>query len=158
MRDDTRASRIALQAQPLNISRQVYAIRDRESETTIGVPSWPAGFDFIRLRMTAEYSFFWRVRKPERLQLEITRADASRSVQWLVVQPNVSSEVWFYPWDGPDLANYFNADERRWRSGYRPPITRLRLLATPLDWVSLQPRAISIDAADAVRVVMAPKP
>ncbi len=51
----------------------------------------------------------------------------------------MSSEVWFYPWNQADLADYFAADESRWRSGPRPAITHLRLLVTPLDWVSAKP-------------------
>ncbi len=69
------------------------------------------GADFLRLRLTARYGPLWKLRKPERLQLEITRADGSRDLQSFVVEPNVSSEVWFYPWNQAELANYFAADE-----------------------------------------------
>ncbi|HUI82689.1 MAG TPA: hypothetical protein VL240_00615 [Candidatus Binatia bacterium] len=157
-RDDSRASRIALEAQPLGIPLRSYPISERSSATDLGSPGWPSGFDFIRLRITVRYSFWWKLRKPERLQLEIARADGSRDWQWLVVQPNVTSEVWFYPWSAPDLAGYFDADEKRWRPASRSAITGLRFLATPLDWVSQQPEAISIEAADAVRLVMPPRP
>jgi len=157
LRDDARASTIGFETQPLGLAPRTYAITERRSETDLGAPSWPAAYDFIRLRMTVHYSDWWRLRKPERLQLEIRRADGSRSVQWMILQPNVSGEVWFYPWDGPDLANYFKADVGQWRPAWRSPIVRLRLLATPLDWVSQQPDAISIESADAVRLVMAPQ-
>ncbi len=157
LRDDSRASRVALQAQSLAIPTRAYTINERISSTDLGTPNWPAGFDFVRLRMTAHYPIWWKLRKPERLQLEITRADGSRDVQWLILQPNLPSEVWFYPWDPPDLASYFNADEAQWRLSPRPAITRLRLLATPLDWVSQPPEAISIESADAVKVVMPPQ-
>jgi len=156
LRDDSRASRIALQAQPLGFPLRTYAISERSSATDLGPPNWPAGFDFIRLRMTVRYPIWWKLRKPERLQLEITRADGSHDVQWLLVQPNVPSDVWFYAWDGSDLANYFNADESQWRPSAKTAITNLRLLASPLDWVSVQPESITIDGADAVRVTMAP--
>ncbi len=156
LRDDSRASRIAMQAEPLGLPLRTYPIGERSSATSIGSPSWPRWLDFIRLRMTVHYPIWWKLRKPERLQLEITRADGTRDVQWFVVQPNVPSEVWFYPWDAPDLASYFTADEKQWRLSSRPPIASLRLLATPLDWVSQQPDAISIESADAVRLAMAP--
>jgi hypothetical protein len=74
-----------------------------------------------------------------------------------LVEPNVPSEVWFYPWDDADLAPYFKADETLWRIDRRPAITRLRLSITPMDWISQQPDSISIDAADAVTFTMPDK-
>jgi len=153
-RDDSRSSRISLQSQPLGLPLKTYAIDTRDSTTSLGAPNWPAGFDFIRLRMTVRYSFWWKLRKPERLQLEITRADGSRDLQWFILQPNSPTDVWFYPWQGPDLARYFDGDEGQWRPTPKPAITNLRIFATPLDWVSLQPQSITIEAADAVRLSM----
>jgi hypothetical protein len=152
LRDDSRASRIALQAQSLSLPTRPYIIYERSSVTDIGSPNWPSGFDFIRLRMTIRYPAWWKLRKPERLQLEITRADGSRHLQWLIVEPNVATDVWIYPWEPSGLANYFNADEDQWRLSARPAVTHLRLLASPLDWVSVQPESISIESADAVRL------
>jgi hypothetical protein len=156
-RDDSRASRIALQAQPLGLPARSYPIDERSSATALGAPNWPQGFDFIRLRISVHYPFWWKLRKPERLQLEITRANGTRDIQWFVVQPDVSTEVWFYPWSGPDLARYFEADESQWRLSPRPAITDLRILATPLDWVSQQPESIVVESADAVRLAMSPQ-
>jgi len=152
LRDDSRASQIELHAESLGLPVKSYAIDERSSTTDLGFLNWPAGFDFIRLRVIVRYPIWWKLRKPERLQLEITRADGSRNLQWLIVEPNLSTDVWVYPWEPSDLADYFNADENQWRPSTRPAITRLRLLATPLDWVSLQPESISIEAADAVRL------
>ncbi len=153
-RDDSRAARISMQVQPLGLVAQTYPITQRSSTTDLGSPNWPSGFDFLRLRLTVHYPVWWKLRKPERLQLEINRADGTRDFQWLLVQPNVSSEVWFYPWDAPDLAAYFDADESQWRMNSRSAITSLRLWATPLDWVSQQPDAITLEAADAVRITL----
>src|SRR5579862_1042747 len=157
LRDDSRASRIILQAQPLGLPQRSYAVNERSSTTDIGAPNMPAGFDFIRFRMTVRYPLWWKLRKPERLQLEVTRADGSRVVQWFLAQPNVSNELWFYPWEQPELANYFSADESQWRLTPRSSIVQLRVLATPLDWVSQQPEAIMIEAADAVKLTMPPQ-
>ncbi len=157
VKDDSRAARISLQPLPLTVAAQSYPIRERNSEVDLGDPLWPSdGADFLRLRLTARYGPLWKLRKPERLQLEITRADGSRDLQSFVVEPNVSSEVWFYPWNQADLANYFAADESRWRSSSRPAITHLRLLVTPLDWVSQQPDSIAIESAEAIRFAMNP--
>ena len=153
LKDDARAEKISLQSLPLVVPAKSYSTRDRSSEIDLGDPAWPAdGADFLRLRLTVRYGPEWKLRKPERLQLEITRADGSRGVQSFVVEPNVSSEVWFYPWNQADLARYFDSDEGHWRVSPRPAITRIRLLATPLDWVSLPPDSVVIESADAVRI------
>ncbi len=157
-RDDSRADRIAMQAQPLGLAQKTYPIGERESVTNLGAPDWPSGYDFVRLRLKVHYPLWWKLRKPERLELEIIRADGSRDVQWMVLPPNTSTEVWFYPWNAPDLAAYFNADPTQWRPRSRPSIVGLRLISTPLDWVSQQPEALSIEGADAVRLVMGAQP
>ena len=156
-RDDSRASRITMQTQSLGLAAQTYAISQRSSTTDLGSPNWPGGFDFLRLRLTVHYPLWWKLRKPERLQLEISRADGSREFQWMLVQPNVATDVWFYPWEAPDLAEYFSADEKQWRPNARSAIIGLRLWATPLDWVSQQPEAITVEAADAVRLSLSPQ-
>jgi hypothetical protein len=153
-RDDSRTTRISMQAQPLGLAAQTYPITERSSATDLGVPNWPSHADFLRLRLTVRYGALWKVRKPERMQVEITRADGSQTLQWFVLPPNVSTEIWFYPWSSPDLAHYFDADESHWRLNPRSAITRLRLIATPLDWVSQTPDAITIESADAVWLAM----
>ena len=152
LRDDARAARISMQSRPLAIAAQTFPIRKRSSTLDLGAPAWPSGdADFLRLRLTVRYSFWWKLRKPERLQLEITRADGSRDLRSFIVEPNTESEVWFFPWSESDLACYFDADETHWRAGPRPAITNLRLWTTPLDWVSVQPDAVIVQAVDAVK-------
>jgi hypothetical protein len=155
-RDDSRADRISMQARPLLVAAKSFAIHDRNSVLDLGDPAWPVeGGDFLRLRVNVHYGPLLKLRKPERLQLEITRADGSHDVRAFVVEPNRLSDVWIYPWNEPDLAHYFDADEIQWRTATRPAITQLRLLATPVDWVSQQPDSIVIESADAVTVSMA---
>jgi hypothetical protein len=153
-RDDSRVSRISMQSQPLGLAAQTYTITERSSTIELGSPNWPAHADFLRLRLMVRYSALWKLRKPERMQVEITRADGSQTLQWFVLAPNVSTEVWFYPWSAPDLVHYFDAVEGHWRPNPRSAITRLRLIATPLDWVSQTPHAITLEAADAVTLTM----
>jgi hypothetical protein len=153
LKDDSRAARISVQALPLVVVAQSHPIRERSSAVDLGDPAWPIdGADFLRLRLTVHYGPLWKLRKPERLQLEISRTDGTRDLQAFVVEPNVTSEVWFFPRNPADLARYFDADESRWRSSPHPAITHLRLLLTPLDWVSQQPDSIVIESADAVRM------
>ena len=155
LRDASRAARIAMQEYPLALPARSYPIPQPETTIDLGAPEWPAGgADFLRLRLRVRYSSLWKLRKPERLQLEITRADGSRSLRTFVVEPNVSSELWFYPWDEADLTRYFDADDSRWRASYRPAVTNLRLMATPLDWFSQKAQSITLESADAVRFSM----
>ncbi len=154
LRDDSRATRISMQPRPLGLAAQNYPVHERSSVMDLGVPEWPAGTDFLRLRLTVRYGFWWKLRKPERLQLEITRADGSSELRWFIAQPNVPTDVWFYPWSPPDLVHYLDADDSLWRTTPRPSIIRLRILATPLDWVSVTPDSIVVEAADAVRLGM----
>lgn len=154
-RDDSNAVRIAMRLHPLTVAKRSYPIRTRRFQVDLGDPGWPAeNVDFLRLRLTVHYSFWWRSRKPARLMLDIERADLSHAQKAFIVKPNGSSEVWFYPWDDAELSQYFNPDVNQWRLGPRPAITHLRLLVMPLDWVSVQPDTIEVQAADAVRVSM----
>ena len=145
-----------MQPQTLGLAAQTFPIHERSSVVDLGVPDWPAGADFLRLRLTVRYSFWWKLRKPERMQLEITRADGSSELRWFILQPNVPTDVWFYPWSPPDLVHYLDGGESHWRNTPRPSITGLRIQATPLDWVSVTPDAIALEAADAVRLEMNP--
>jgi hypothetical protein len=154
-RDDSRSARITSYVRPLNAVLQTYPVRKRSSILDLGEIVWPSdSADFVRLRIKAHYSLWWKLRKPARLVLEIEHADGSFSQKPFIVEPNVSSEVWFYPWDDAELAPFFDADETHWRTGSRPAVTRLRLQVMPLDWVSVQPDAIEVQSADAVRMSM----
>jgi len=156
LRDDSRTARISMQAQTLGLAAQTFPLRQRSSVVDLGVPNWTAGADFLRLRLTVRYGCWWKVRKPENMQLEITHADGSSELRGFIAQPNVSNELWLYPWSQADLANYLDADESHWRTTPRPAITRLHIVATPLDWVSVAPDAIVLEGAVSVRIDMRP--
>jgi hypothetical protein len=156
LRDDSRAGQILMQPRTLGLAARTFPIHERSSVVDLGTPNWPAGADFLRLRLTIRYGFWWKLRKPENVKLEITRADGSRELRWFFAQPNVSSEIWVYPWSQVDLAHYLDADETHWRTTPRPAITRLRIVATPWDWVSVTPDAIVLEAAESVRINMRP--
>jgi hypothetical protein len=156
VRDDARASKITEQTYPLGLPAKTYDVDQANTTINLGAPQWPAGdADFLRLRLKAQYSPLWKLRKPEELQLEITRADGSRSLRRFVIEPGVATDVWFYPWDEADLMRYFDGNESRWRSANRPAITNLRLVVTPLDWFSQKMSSVSVEAADAVKFQLA---
>ena len=151
-RDDSRKAGIAMEIQPLGLEAKSYPVLQRNPAIDLGAPIWPVGpVDFLRLRLNVRYSALWKLRKPERMQLEISRADGSRELKSFVLPPNVSTDIWFYPWSDADLGNYFEADEARWRPSHRTAITELRLLMTPFDWVSQTPQAVTLESAGAVR-------
>jgi hypothetical protein len=162
VRDNSRAAQISLQPLPLQVKAQRYPIKERISVIDLGQQAWPGdGADFLRLRLTVHYDPLWQLRKPEQLQLEIARTDGSLELRPFVIEPNVPSDIWFYPWNDLDLSSYFAADESHWRSGLRPPVTHLRLWVTPLDWFSQRPDWVQIESASAVRAhlsALAPRP
>ncbi len=154
-RDDSRDGRITMTTHPLLRQQTSFPVTDRESMLDLSTPDWPAGgADFLRLRLKINYGLLWKLRKPEQMQLEITRADGSRELKTFIAEPNVTTEVWIYPWTEEQLGNYFQADESLWRQESRSAIVGLRLFLTPLDWVSETPQSVTIEAADAVRFDM----
>jgi len=156
-RDDSRPSRITMDAQPLNIPSRTYPVRGRNAHVDLGSLAWPvSGADFLRLRLTVHYSAWWKLRKPALLMLEIEHPDAIYETKAFLIEPNVSSEVWLYPGDETELVQYFSADENQWRMGPRSSITSLQLLVAPYDWVSVQPDSIDVEAADAITFAMKP--
>lgn len=148
-----RPTRFDMVAQPIGPPRVNYRIHKRSVLLDIGPISWPAdGADFLRLRLTIRYGVCLRLRKPQRLQLEITRSDGSHELRSFVVRPNVPSAVWIFPWDEDGLAAYFRGTEAQWRSDPRPSVSYLRLWVSPLDWVSCVPESLDIEAVEAVRL------
>ena len=100
-RDDSRATSIQLQEQSLDLPQRTYEVQKRSSAIDLGSPNWPSGYDFIHLRLTVRYSAWWRLRKPERLELEISRADGTRDLQWMIAPPNVATDYGFIPGTRP---------------------------------------------------------
>lgn len=140
-------------SQTLGLQPQTWPIHTRSTLLDLGSTAWPAdGADFLCLRLNVRYPFWWRLRKPQRMQLEITRSDGTHDLKSFIVPPNVSSRAWFFPWSEPDLANYFSRDEGQWRAGPRPAVIHLRLWVTPLDWMSQVPESVTLESAEAVRL------
>ena len=151
LRDDARASKITEQTYSLGLPAKMYEIDQSNTTIDLGSAQWPTnGPDFLRLRLKANYSPLWKLRKPEQMQLEISRADGSKSLRTFVIEPGKATDVWFYPWDESDLSRYFDADESRWRPSYRPAVTGLKLVITPMDWFSQKMSSIELQSADAV--------
>ena len=50
------------------------------------------------------------------------------------------------------MARYFSADKSQWHSPSRPAPTKLQLLITPFDWISVVPNRVTVESIEAVRV------
>ena len=88
VRDSARKASISMKELSLGIPARTYAIEQPDAAIDLGAPAWPnADADFLRLRMKVRYGPLWKLRKPERVQLEITRADGSRSLRTFVIEP-----------------------------------------------------------------------
>ena len=112
VRDESRAPRISLETESLGLAAQTFPVRERTSVTDLGATNCPADADFLRLRLTVRYGVWWKIRKPEKMQLEVTWADGNKELRWFIVQPNVSNDIWLYPWKAGDLVRYLDADEK----------------------------------------------
>ena len=153
-KDNTRALKISQESQPLGLIPHTYPITKRSSLLDLGEISWPSqGADFLWLKVNVRYPMTWKLRKPQRLQMEISRSDGSRELRTFLAIPNLRSEVWIYPWDESRLTRYFESDEKKW-SVVAPAITHLRLWVTPLDWVSQVTKSLTLEDARAVRISM----
>lgn len=155
VRDDARAGQISLQMRPLGVPSSTFAVTSRESEFDLGMVGTASRADFLRLTITVHYPPWWHLCKPQQMQLQVARADGSREALDLVLLPNMTSQVWIYPWNPAELANYFASNQATWRSSARSGIVSLHLLSAPLDWASLRPDWIRIEAVDAVTVLQA---
>jgi hypothetical protein len=152
VREDQRTNSISLKSISLGLSTQYMPIHKRATLLDLGEVAWPTEADFLHLRIEVHYSFWWKLRKPQRLQLEITYAGGSRELKSFVVEPNQWNDVWFYPWQESDLVKYFQPDQSLWRSPARPALTHLRLWVTPFDWISAVPDFVCISSAEAVEL------
>lgn len=156
VRDDGRTGKISEESQPLGLVTHTYRIAKRSSLLDLGDITWPSqGADLLWLKVNVQYPMAWKFRKPQRLQLEISRFDGTVELRSFLAMPNASSEVWIYPWDESQLSRYFESDEKRW-GVVGPSLTHLRLWVTPLDWVSQVPTSITLEDARAVRLTMRP--
>ena len=110
----------------------------------------PPDMDFLRLRITVRYPLWWRLLKPSQAFIEIQREDASYSIFPVLVRPNVSHEVWIYPWDDSQLEYYFAPNPETWRKGDRPAITAIRVRFEPWDFMSVAPLEMSVQGFSAI--------
>ncbi len=158
VRDDARAGSISIQTRSLDVPSRTFAVTAQDSEFDLGMVETASRADFLRLTLTVHYPLWWHLCKLQQMKLEVARADGSREALYLVLPPNTSTQVWVYPWNPPDLANYFDSNEAMWRNPARSGIVGLRLLSGPLDWASLRPDWIRVEAVDAITVSMAQTP
>ncbi|MGC2109743.1 MAG: hypothetical protein WA655_09510, partial [Candidatus Korobacteraceae bacterium] len=152
-RDDSREQHLAFTEEKIADAPGAVRITKRQTWIDLGQPRWPAaGADFLKLRVRVNYAPWWKLRKPSALALILTFADRSWQMVYVVVEPNRDSEVWVYPGQSKEMGDYFSNDGSQWPVS-RPP-TRIKLLITPFDWISVAPESVNVEAVDAVRVRM----
>ncbi len=110
-----------------------------------------ADVDLLRLQLIVHYPLSWHFRKPWRLAVLVYLANGTRTWTYAVLPPNRVAEVWVSPWQ-PNLGSYFSPNDRDWNARIRPPISRIRLVISPMDWISLKPSSISVRSLDAVKL------
>jgi hypothetical protein len=150
-RDDTRDRRLTFTEESITDPLGTVRVTKRETWLDLGSIHWPAaGADFLTFRVRVDYPFWWKLRKPSSLAVLIHYADRSWRLVSFVVEPNHDSEVWVYPGRTKDMGGYFSDDASQWPA-VSPP-TRLAVLITPFDWVSVSPQSVTIEAVNAVRL------
>jgi hypothetical protein len=150
-RDATRDQRLAFTEEKIAEAPGTVRITKRQTWVDLGQIHWPAaGADFLKFRFRVDYAPWWKLRKPSSLAMVMSFADRSWQLAYFVAEPNHDSEVWVYPGDPKQEGGYFSSDDSRWPAG-SPPI-RVKLLITPLDWISVSPESVSVEEVDAVRV------
>jgi len=128
-------------------------VQKRKTSLDLGAIHWPAdGADFLKLRLRVNYPPWWRLRKPSCLTLQLSFANGSEKWLQFVIEPNRPAEVWIYPWKDQEMGRYFSANEADWPREGRSPLTRLGLLITPFDWISVVPTSVKVESVAAVRI------
>jgi len=110
----------------------------------------PPDMDLLRLRITVQYPFWWRFSKPSHTFVEIVREDGSYSSLPILVRPNRPHEIWIYPWEDRQLANYLAPNVETWRIGDRAPIKQLRLRFETMDFLSVTPVKMVVNDLSAI--------
>lgn len=153
LRDDSREGRVRLTPQEIGEPPAAIAIDKRSTTVDLGQLTWPSqGADFLKLRLRVDYPVWWRMRKPSCLTLKMSFADGSQKALQFVLQPDQISDIWIYPWQEEEMGRYFGADQNQWRAPNRPAPTKLELLVTPFDWISVVPNRVTVESIAAVRV------
>ena len=153
--DDTRAARLTFAGTSIAEPSGSVAVAGEGAAIRLGPVHWPTtGADFVKLRLRVEYPPWWRIRKPSAIALNISFNDGTKKTIAFVVQPNHTSDVWFYPWDDRSMVGYFSPNPALWKLGTRASLTDITLTIVPFDWISVFPKSVTIQSIDAIRLGM----
>jgi len=121
-------------------------------EIPLPVSSLGDDWDFIKIKLRANYPVWWKLLKPSIfvVWLHFDRgADGSIPA---IVQPDHPYEIWIYPGEQAVLANYFSPDASQWRPTARRRLQSLSLQSLPIDWISVTPSRITIQDVQTVKL------
>jgi hypothetical protein len=150
VRDENRAMRIRQQATVLDGVERSVAITTNPQTIDLGPVRWPQGAEFLRLRINAHYSAFWKFRKPADLVVELDLADGSSKRTFVVIPPNTAFDAWIYPWDEPSLGKFLDPLEANWRGAVGPPVVRIKIIVEKKDWISARPKRVTVLGAEGI--------
>lgn len=140
-----RQRRWNMRTTPLALNPLAQTIRLNKDLVVASSLRWPADADFLRLRVTVQYPFWWKLSKPSNALIELRRGDGSYVAIPVLIPPNTPSEIWVFPWDEQQLARYFAPGAETWRTSDRAPITEVRLRFEPMDFLSVAPSKVVVD-------------
>lgn len=121
-------------------------------EITLPANSLGDDLDFVQIDVRVEYPLWWKLFRPATLVVKIQFENGDEKIFDVIAQPNHPYEIWIYPWDQAQLANYFSASAKQWRSGVRPRIQSLSLLSQARDWIAVQPSRITMQDVHSVKL------
>ena len=119
----------------------------------ITVPAKFGGdIDFVKIDIKVEYPLWWKLLRPSGIVIRVRFENGAEKSLNAIAQPDRPYEIWIYPWEQAQLANYFAPSPSQWRGGARPEIESLSLRAEPRDWIAVAPSQITIQDVQAVKL------
>jgi hypothetical protein len=151
-RDTGRGSRWLMTSTSL-LSHPLSDVHQREK---IVLPAAGADWDFIKIDLQAEYPWWWKFGKPSGFVVGMHMENGEDKSIHVIVQPNHPYEVWLYPWENAQLANYFSPNAEEWRARARPRVQSLWFEFWPVDLASVVPSRVTVRDIQVVKLAMQP--
>ena len=123
-----------------------------DDEIALPAGSFGDDLDFIKIDVRVEYPMWWKLLRPSTLVAKLRFENGDEKTLEVIAQPNHADEIWLYPWEQAQLANYFSSSPGQWRSGARPRIQSLSLRSERMDWIGVQPSRIKIQDVQMVKL------
>jgi hypothetical protein len=150
VRDESRAGRVRQQPYMLSGIGGDFVVTENPQTIDLGKISWPNDADFLRLTMTMHYPMYWKLLKPAQVTIIVRLADGSEKQTKAVLRPNISNEVWVYPWGDEGLGGFFYPAPAGPRVVLPPAVVGIKIRIARFDWISVMPTRVIVSRAEAV--------